>query len=103
MKQDNNTMILYVVLGLIVLFALYCVFGKDKSESYDSLDKKPKSQSSEVEFIDQGDGGKHYDNNPPDAFELIGVAADEPAHQIGFGMGPGLYGSGRAESSMVGN
>jgi hypothetical protein len=103
MSRDNNTLLLYVLIGAIVVFAVYCIWGKKHSEGYDpgNEQKASKSQKPDMELIDQGDGGRV--STPPDSFELIGVASDEPAFQLGFGMGPGLYGSGRAESSMVGN
>ena len=102
-RSNNNTMLLIVVLLLLVGLGLYCTWNrthdnKKKNESY-SHSSKLRNEKSDIEFIEQSD--QHADIG--DDFQLIGVAGEEPAHQIGFGMGPGLYGSGRHTSEMVGN
>jgi len=40
---------------------------------------------------------------PQKQYELLDVPPEQPAHDLQFGMGPGVYGSGRHTSEMVGN
>jgi len=102
MMKNNNNLIFLVLLGLLVALGVYCAWGKrhssDESESYanaNSLRNEHSSQS-DIEYLQKAD-------EPEDGFELLGVAPEEPAYEIGFGMGPGLLGSGRHTSEMIGN
>ena len=103
-RSNNNTLLLFVVVGLLIIFGVYCVWERkpnlkyNDSESYSHSKKLRESRASkpDIEFIAQSD-------ETVDDFQLLGVADENPAFQIGFGMGPGLYGSGRHSSEMVGN
>lgn len=101
MARKNNTTLLFVVLGLLVIFGIYCAWDKkydpEESESYINT-RNVRDSNQDIELLQQAD------HEPVvDSFELLGVADEEPAHQIGFGMGPGVYGSGRHTSEMIGN
>ena len=105
--RKNDNLLLFVVLGLLLIFGICCVWNKKCESDDDNLEKfmndgkkvKKSQGPPDIEFI----GGSGHQEIEVDAFELIGVASEEPAHNIGFGMGPGLYGSGRHTSEMVGN
>ena len=108
-RSNNNTLLLFVVVAVLVIFGVYCAWGgkfdsqgkKDSgSESYANSKKLRGSSQSDIEFLVQADVARQ---DAVDDFQLLGVADEEPAFQIGFGMGPGLYGSGRHTSEMVGN
>ena len=103
MARNNNNTLLLAIIGLIFIVGIYYTWGKkaeSDSESYEDSKKASAPPSKpDVEFIQQGDGMQA----DPDSFELLGVADGTQAHQIGFGMGPGIYGSGRHTSEMVGN
>jgi hypothetical protein len=133
MARDNT--LLYVIIGILVVFALYYVMRKSSppedsvsssgpkgerpepksnppNSSGRSVSAKPPSASRpqpapvppnysrpDIEFVDHGD-----DEPPPDAFELLGVAPEQPAYNLSVGMGPGVYmGPSRHTSEMVGN
>ena len=111
----NNNLILFVVLGLIFIFGLYCLLdNKNPGDSTQGGEKYSKKSSNkkrkDVEFL--GGAPPHQEIDflegsrqeiESDAFELLGVASNDPALELQFGMGPGLLGSGRHTSSMVGN
>jgi len=61
---------------------------------------KSEHQPPDIEFIGGSGNGFMEDN---DEFELLGVASNDPALELQFGMGSGIYGSGRHTSLMVGN
>jgi hypothetical protein len=89
MARNNTT--LYLIVGILAIVVIYFVWvhTSKKSESYrhDAHEEVGDSDYQPVEDID-------------DDFEKV---ADEEAFNIGFGTGPGLYGSGRHTSEMVGN
>ena len=95
MKWDNKTVILVVLVGFLVVLGIYFVLNSKKYKK--SKDKKKNEPSMElVQPADEiDDDSAEYvlqpDDNGDDSFET------------GFGMGPGLYGSGRHTSEMVGN
>ena len=111
-KKDN--LLLFVVLGLLLIFGFYCAWGKKSdSDGYSNGDdgverkkisnnikKVKKSSPPDIEFIGGSSDGRQEIES--DSFELLGVANEEPAHTIGFGIGPGIYGSGRNTSEMLG-
>ena len=114
--SKNNNLVLFVVLGLLLIFAIYCIANKDGSSevgsskvgfSHQRKSNKSKSKQNipEIEYI--GGSGSNYsfenESIENDAFELLDVASDYPALQLQMGVGPGLYGSGRHTSEMVGN
>lgn len=95
-RKNNNNLIFVVVIGIIIALGFYYLWSKNsKSSSAENFKSSPNTP--EIEFLEKGD------NDLIDDFQLIGVADEEPAFQIGFGMGPGLYGSGRHTSEMIGN
>lgn len=111
MARNNNTPLLFVLVAIMIMFVVYCAWGgklsfqgkgdsKKDNESYANSKKLRGASQSDIEFIAQADAGNQ---DAVDDFQLLGVADEEPAFQIGFGMGPGLYGSGRHTSEMVGN
>ncbi len=88
----NNTWLLIALVALLIVFGLCAIwkkpaekFTEDEPIRYDSVDNVD-----DIDFV--GDA---------DDIELI-EADDQPAFEIGFGMGPGIYGSGRATSEMLG-
>ena len=102
MVRSNNTLLLFVVVGLLVIFGIYCIWEKkpnlNDSEKYSHSKRfrENRTSKSDIEFIAQSD-------EVVDDFQLLDVTGENPAFQIGFGMGPGLYGSGRHTSEMIGN
>jgi len=93
-RGNNNTWLLIILVVVLIGFGLYTMFGSAKHP------KEGMTQPEEIEYVPQPDVNSQ--GAPEDDMEII-EAAEEPAHQIGFGMGPGLYGSGRHTSEMVGN
>ena len=110
-------LILVVLIILVVAFGVYCAWnksfdgyendendGKDDSQheklNRESIQSKrrslPSPSQAVVEMVPRSDGA------PEDDIEIISQS-DDPAFQLGFGMGPGLYGSGRHTSEMIGN
>ena len=67
-------------------------------------DTSHRSLSNDIEFVDShhhspnDDGGGH---KMEDAYELLGNFDVEQAYDLGFGTGPGLYGSGRHYFDMM--
>ena len=90
--------IVYVVLAGIILLAAYCIWSPSTDGFSVRKNRKSPRASPQVDSSFELVG-----NSDDDQFQLLGVADEEPAFQIGFGMGPGLYGSGRHTSEMVGN
>lgn len=86
----SNTWILIALVALLVIFGVYTICGK-KENLVANVD-----ENSDIEYVGDVDAGDDGD------IELI-EADEQPAFEIGFGMGPGLYGSGRATSEMIGN
>lgn len=112
-RKNNNMLILVVFIILVVAFGVYCAWNKsfDGYKNEDDHNKREKlnresNQSARsslpppsqavVEMVPRSDGA------PEDDIEIISQS-DDPAFQLGFGMGPGLYGSGRHTSEMIGN
>lgn len=101
MARGNSTWILVILVALLIAFGVYTVWGKrSQSQEDDDLKEEPKA---DIEYVGRPDSGRHPSGDPAGGDIEIIEAEDEPAFQIGFGMGPGLYGSGRATSEMVGN
>ncbi len=86
----SNTWILIALVALLVIFGVYTICGK-KENLVANVD-----ENSDIEYVGDIDVGDDGD------IEII-EADEQPAFEIGFGMGPGLYGSGRATSEMIGN
>ena len=90
MARGNNRWILIVLIALLVLFGVYTVWGSQKSNSHEH-------KKEEIEYLPAPAPAEAEDD-----IEII-EASEDPAFQVGFGMGPGLYGSGRHTSEMIGN
>ena len=119
-RRNNNTNLLLIVILVIVALGVFCAWNKSfkakENESYEVSSKvggggSGKHDKPDMELIPQSDGdsgampsGDMVQPLPgePD-FQLLGVADAQPAFELGFGMGPGLYGSGRHTSVMLGN
>jgi len=119
MKKNNILIIILIV--LLIIFGIYCIFSdkNKKSESYvqansnsDGDDFELVNQADEnvlndgdVQFIDNNDDSQDgsQDGSQDDGIQYIGKPPPSDSFEIGFGMGPGLYGSGRHTSNMVGN
>ena len=85
MRSDKKWIIVALIIFLILVGA-YVMFGTIKEKPVDI-------KQDDIEYMSQ---------NNDDDFEII-EASEEPAFQVGFGMGQGVYGSGRHTSEMVGN
>jgi len=102
MARKNNTF-LYVIVGILALVAIYFVWqqtSKTKKKSAESYTPSGNIKEHDMELVQQADSSEP--DRPHDDFQLL----DEPdpaAFEIGFGMGPGIYGSGRHTSEMIGN
>ena len=114
MKMKKNNILIIILIVLLIIFGIYCIFSdkNKKSESYvqansefDGDDFELVNQSSsgmsndeDVQFIDNNDN-----SGDDEDIQYIGKPSPSDSFEIGFGMGPGLYGSGRHTSNMVGN
>jgi len=94
MARRNSTWLLIVLVVLLIAFGAYTVWGREGAKS----ETEASTPKAEIEYVPPPDPGA----SQGDDIEII-EAAEEPAFQVGFGMGPGLYGSGRATSEMIGN
>lgn len=110
-RRSNNTLVLIVVGLVIAAFIWYSMNNTSSKDSYESSQGTSDGQhQEEIEYVAPADSPAPVPGMRPDAgqgmpeadFQLIDVPEEEPAHQIGFGMGPGDYGSGRATSPMFG-
>jgi len=90
MKGNGNWILIILVL-LLAGFGIYITWGK-----------KGKDSSSEQFHTEDSLKNSVGGSSQSDDIEII-EPSDEPAFEIGFGMGPGLYGSGRHTSEMIGN
>lgn len=98
--RSNNKWIIIVLVALVLLFGISMVWGHSTENMA--------IENSDMEAIAPPDEPP-MPQAPPQIMQSgqsdieIVEPSDDPAFQIGFGMGPGLYGSGRHTSSMVGN
>ncbi len=90
MRGSKHT-IIFVLIAIFLIVGLYCVNGKKSTEEYVST-------GDEMELIPQDVEMQHSPMG--DEFEVVGVPNDD---DVGFGMGPGVYGSGRHMSEFIGN
>lgn len=84
--------ILYVLLGVLFVMCMICMLNKReyKAEKYTSpveIEKK----SNDIEFLE---------NPQQSSYDLLGNEYAQEAFNLGFGMGPGIYGSGRHTAEM---
>lgn len=93
MKFNNTIIFVVLVLGLIFL-GLYCLNSKKKDdETYINLMDDGVAESNISHDINILDEIPALDID--DDFTLFGVGDMEDAKFANFGVGPGLYGSGR--------
>ena len=103
MKRD---FVIYLIAGILFFIGLVCIMNNDNSSSSNSfsLNKNTKNRgnshisNNDVEFLDNS---KKSHNIPENAYELLGNVDPEQAFELGLGMGPGLYGSGRHFAEMT--
>ena len=82
-----NNQIVFIIISIGVVIIALCAYRRNGDyDKYTPVQRKQK--------YSDGHGGD---------IVLSGVPPETPAFEIGFGMGPGLYGSGRHTSEMVGN
>lgn len=86
----NNSDLLFLV--LVALFIIWAVYANKNNES------PPPSVSTAM----NDDRSSNYEliNPREDAYELLGNVDVDEAFNLGFGMGPGIYGSGRHTFEM---
>jgi len=91
----KNSQFVVIILVLLLGFLLY-LSHRSKESPYAPtpvVNSKVEESSPSYDVIDP-----QYSS-----YDVIDIPPSEPAFEIGFGMGPGLYGSGRHTSEMVGN
>jgi len=94
MAQDGCLIIVFVV--VLLLIGVYCVWRSSTSEKSDAVPSAGANASASTEeYAEYLDGS---DGQDEEAFQLI----DDP-DTIGFGVGPGLFGSGRHWTEGLGN
>jgi hypothetical protein len=79
---NNNTLILVILIGLLVAFGVYCVWGKgtSKPEEYTKSSKVVKPVKDSMEIIEQADSNilEEYNEGPPkETTELLDSGDDE--------------------------
>lgn len=106
LSKDSNTTIFIIVFVVLLVIGLGCVWGKkfggtappplQEGMNYGKTSVVTAGSNAqptgELELIVGDDGA--------DSFEMVGDY--EESADIGVGMGPGLYGSGRHSSDMFG-
>ncbi|MDB4769570.1 hypothetical protein OAG24_01255 [bacterium] len=130
MYGDNNNLLLIILVIALLIFGYYCIreshkdnegtkinYGAEYVSPPDGQEEYNRGQeeygygqegSGQGEFgLDRQDYGtdrgcpQEYETK---LFEDAGALQPEPqGHHLGFGVGPGLYGSGRYSSEMIGN
>jgi hypothetical protein len=98
MARRNNNIIIILIIVLVFGFACFMWSNQYKQKNNESYAQPKTVRESnvtpDIEYIPQSD---------EEDTQMIQQADQDPAFEIGFGMGPGLYGSGRHTSEMVGN
>lgn len=93
-----DLLITVLVCFLLVVVFLY-FFGKKEEGYYKDDDGNAVNES-----IFQGTVENYHQPESSDdknVYDLLGNEYQKEAYEIGFGMGPGLYGSGRGNFEMV--
>jgi len=85
--RGNGNWILIILVVLLIGFGIYITWGKEGTNKHEGQETPSPQEGAPLKS---------------DEIEII-EPADEPAFELGFGMGPGLYGSGRQTSEMIGN
>lgn len=101
-KNNNNMKIMIGVLVFLLLIAVWCLWN-----NRNDTEKKEPAQSesfvntanNDIELIEPDDGTQAEHD-----MELLDCPdeTDCSGENVGFGMGPGLYGSGRAFNEFYG-
>lgn len=87
----NNSDLLFLV--LVALFIIWAVYANKNNES-------PPPSSISTAMNDDRSSNYELINPREDAYELLGNVDVDEAFNLGFGMGPGIYGSGRHTFEM---
>jgi|688.fasta_scaffold05356_12 hypothetical protein len=90
-KKDNS--VLYIFLGVLFIVCVICIIQKRENKSNEQYTAPP-YKSSDIEFLETT--SKPVES----AYELLGNEYAQESFDVGFGMGPGLYGSGRHTVEM---
>lgn len=96
-KIKSNTLLFLVIFVVLLVVGLSCAWTKkfnapQKEGMMRAPTPGPDPPEGILEMIESPDGA--------DSFEMVGDY--DGAFEEGFGMGPGLYGSGRHTSEMMG-
>lgn len=89
--MGNINLVLVILIVLVFVWAIS--INKQPQEKYSASisENLPQKYSTAAPL----------DNRTEDAYEILGVNNEQEAFDLGFGMGPGIYGSGRHFSEMV--
>jgi len=100
--NQNILMVVGLVLVVLVLFSIYRKYQAEKDHRVSPTPHPERRVNPTPEPRHEGHGheseAEYYSLND---YEPVGES--DEMFQIGVGTGPGLYGSGRFTSSMVGN
>lgn len=91
-------LLITVLICVLVVIAYLCFFGKKDEGYYKDDDGNAVNESI---FEGTVENFKDVSKKSESVYDLLGNAYEKEAYAIGFGMGPGLYGSGRGTSDMV--
>ena len=96
-KITSNTLLFLVIFFVLLAVGLSCAWTKKfntspKETMMRASTSGPEPPDGTLEMIESPDGA--------DSFEMVGDY--DGVFEEGFGMGPGLYGSGRHTSEMLG-
>lgn len=103
----KNAMIVYLLIGIFCVLLVYCIWNSYfKKENMTSVSDTKIVASPKVSQISQTSQPVSIQDEliegPSSESELIQDVVQD-AYTAGFGVGPGLYGSGRHTSEFVGN
>lgn len=88
----NETLIKVAIAGVAIIAIILYMRSMNNSDNNGET-------TEEYEVIEEVEGT----NELEDDAHFIDQAEDDTSFQLGLGVGPGLYGSGRHTSEMVGN
>lgn len=113
----NNNLVIIILVVALLIFGYYSIYNKEpylssKAEILHSPDTS-ESTNREVENIQPPDASQSIPSNQMNDYSgeyetKLGYLSQElqpepQGHNLAFGVGPGLYGSGRFTSEMFGN
>lgn len=100
-RSYRNFIAIVLAVLAVALIAYSCMGGKSESKSSETVATHTEDQypdSMPIQHVED------YTLIADDGIELIDQPElDDGSFEVGFGMGPGLYGSGRHTSEMIGN